>query len=84
MAVTLFVGGDAGVGGDGANGIGQDDLQRDKGERSGMYERSEGAEMSRRIGIPKEGVNGKTPIRPRSGAAGTHTWRGNALPARKR
>ena len=28
MAVTLFIGGDAGVGGDVANGIGQDDLQR--------------------------------------------------------
>ena len=28
MAVTLLVGGDAGVGGDVANGIGQDDLQR--------------------------------------------------------
>ena len=42
MAVTLFIGGDAGIGGDVANGIGQDDLQRD-GERSGMYERSEGA-----------------------------------------
>ncbi len=41
MAVTLLVGGDAGVGGYGA-GVGQDDLQR-KGKRSGMYERSEGA-----------------------------------------
>ena len=28
MAVTLLIGGDAGVGGDVANGIGQDDLQR--------------------------------------------------------
>ena len=44
-----------------------------------MYERSEGASRSRRIGIPKEGVNGKTPIRPKGGAAGKHTWRGNAL-----
>ena len=42
MAVALLVGGDAGIGGDVANGIGQDDLQR-TGERSGMYERSEGA-----------------------------------------
>ena len=42
MAVTLLVGGDAGVGGDVTNGIGQDDLQRD-GERSRMYEGSEGA-----------------------------------------
>ena len=41
MAVTLLVGGDAGVGGDGA-GVGQDDLQ-EKGKRSAMYERSEGA-----------------------------------------
>ena len=79
MAVTLLVGGDAGISGDVANGIGQDDLQRD-GKRSGMYERSGGAERSRRIGIPKEGVNGKTPIRPKGGAAGTHTWRGNAPP----
>ena len=39
-------------------GSGQDDLQR-TGERSGTYERSEGAGRSRRIGIPKEGVNGK-------------------------
>ena len=53
MAVTLLVGGDAGVGGDVANGIGQDDLQRD-GERSGMYEGSGGAERSRRIGILQE------------------------------
>ena len=37
-----------------------------------MYERSEGASRSRRIGIPKEGVNGKTPIRPKGGAAGKH------------
>ena len=56
MAVTLFIGGDAGVGGDVANGIGQDDLQRD-GKRSGMYERSEGAERSRRIG-------GQTGVKP--------------------
>ena len=42
MAVTLLIGGDAGIGGDVANGIGQDDLQR-KGSGSGMYERSEGA-----------------------------------------
>ena len=33
MAVTLLVGGDAGVGGDVANGIGQDDLQREGAER---------------------------------------------------
>ena len=42
MAVTLLVGGDAGIGGDVGDGAGQDDLQR-TGERSGMYERSEGA-----------------------------------------
>ena len=42
MAVTLLVGGDAGVGGDVGDGAGQDDLQRD-GKRSRMYERSEGA-----------------------------------------
>ena len=41
MAVTLFIGGDAGISGYGA-GVGQDDLQN-KGERSGRYERSEGA-----------------------------------------
>ena len=29
MAVTLLVGGDAGVGGDGEYGAGQDDLQQD-------------------------------------------------------
>ena len=29
MAVTLFIGGDAGIGGYVANGIGQDDLQRE-------------------------------------------------------
>ena len=52
MAVTLLVGGDAGVGGDVANGIGQDDLQS-KGSWSGMYERSGGAERSRR-GIRQE------------------------------
>ena len=70
MAVTLLVGGDAGIGGDVANdGAGQDDLQRD-GKRSGMYERSEGAERSRRIGIPKEGVNGKDTDPPRDGLSG--------------
>ena len=53
MAVTLLVGGDAGISGDAANGIGQDDLQRD-GKRSGMYERSGGAGRSRRIGILQE------------------------------
>ena len=82
MAVTLLVGGDAGISGDVGDGAGQDDLQRD-GERSGMYEGSGGAERSRRIGIPKEGVNRKTPIRPKGGAAGKHTWRGNALPPRR-
>ena len=54
MAVTLFIGGDAGVGGDVANGIGQDDLQRD-GKRSGRYEGSGGAGRSRRGGR-REGV----------------------------
>ena len=52
MAVALLVGGDAGVGGYGA-GVGQDDLQ-EKGKRSAMYERSEGASRSRRIGVPIE------------------------------
>ena len=33
--------------------------------------------------IPKEGVNGKTPVRPKGGAAGKHTWRGNALTPRR-
>ena len=42
MAVTLFIGGDAGISGDVGDGAGQDDLQRD-GKRSRMYERSEGA-----------------------------------------
>ena len=42
MAVALLVGGDAGIGGDVDQWVGQDDLQR-TGERSGMYERSEGA-----------------------------------------
>ena len=42
MAVALLVGGDAGISGDVGDGAGRDDLQRD-GERSGMYERSEGA-----------------------------------------
>ena len=46
MAVTLLIGGDAGVGGYGA-GVGQDDLQ-EKGKWSGMYERSGGAGRSRR------------------------------------
>ena len=82
MAVTLLVGRDAGISGDVANGIGQDGLQRD-GKRSGMYERSGCAERSRWTGNPKEGVDGKTPIRPKGGAAGTHTWRGNALPPRR-
>ena len=80
MAVTLFIGGDAGISGYGA-GAGQDDLQQ-MGKRSGRYERSEGAGRSRRIGIPKEGVDGKTPIRPNGGAQVMHAslWKENALP----
>ena len=46
MAVALFVGADAGVGGYGA-GVGQDDLQ-EKGMKCGRYERSEGASRSSR------------------------------------
>ena len=42
MAVTLLVGGDAGISGDVGDGAGQDDLQRD-GKRSGTYEGSGGA-----------------------------------------
>ena len=52
VAVTLFVGGDAGVGGDVANGIGQDDLQS-KGVEAGCMNalearRGQGGSASRR------------------------------------
>ena len=69
MAVTLLIGGDAGVGGNVGDGAGQDDLQR-TGERSGMYEGSGGAERSRRIGIPKERANSVDTDPPRESLSG--------------
>ena len=50
VAVALFIGRDAGVGGDADDGTGHKDLQGE-GKQSGVYERSGGAKRSRRTGI---------------------------------
>ena len=49
-----------------------------------MYERSEGAVEVKADRHPaRRESTRKTPIRPNGGAAGKHTWRGNALPPRR-
>ena len=83
MAVTLFIGGDAGVGGD--VGMTEPGKTTSSGMGSGAgcmnapkAREGQGGSASRR----RESTT-KAPIRPNGGAAGKHTWRGNALPPRR-